>query len=77
MMILQAGSRSKGVRIKVEGVFLDLASASILDPRNGDAPPTCMEPQGIVEDAITRRRGLCEGSRHTDHGPVAGGPLSP
>jgi len=39
-MILQAGSRSKGVRTKIEGVFLDLASA--FGSTNGDAPPTVL-----------------------------------
>jgi hypothetical protein len=40
MMILQAGFTNKGVRIKIEGVFLDLAS--VFGSTNGDAPPTVL-----------------------------------
>jgi hypothetical protein len=38
--IIDAGSRSQGLKVKIEGVFLDLAQA--FDPRNGDAPLTVL-----------------------------------
>ncbi len=38
--IIDAGSRSQGVKLKIVGVFLDLAQA--FDPRNGDAPLTVL-----------------------------------
>ena len=43
VQVLDAGSRTTRASVRTEGVFFDLAS--IFGPRNGDAPPTCMEPQ--------------------------------
>jgi len=55
-MILQAGSRSKGMRIQIEGVFPDLAS--VFGSTNGDAPPTVLYgvAEHTVRDAVARRR---------------------
>jgi hypothetical protein len=58
VQILDAGSRTTPVRLKIEGQFFDLAALLEKVSLNGDAFPTCMEPQGIVENAITRRRGV-------------------
>jgi hypothetical protein len=77
VQILDAGSRTAPVRVKIEGRFFDLASLLENVSLKGDASSTCMEPQGIVEDAVTRRRGLCEGSRQTDHAAGLRGPPSP
>jgi hypothetical protein len=57
VQILDAGSRTAPVRVKIEGRFFDLASLENVSLK-GDASSTCMEPQGIVEDAVTRRRGV-------------------
>jgi hypothetical protein len=38
--ILDAGARSQSVKLKIEGVFLDFASA--FGSTNGDAPPTVL-----------------------------------
>jgi hypothetical protein len=46
------------VRVKIEGQFFDLAALLKNLSLNGEASSTCMEPQGIVEDAFTRRRGV-------------------
>ena len=55
MMILQACSRSKAVRIWIEGVLLDLAS--VFGQQTAMRPQLCrMESQYTVEDAVTRRR---------------------
>ena len=58
VQILDAGSRTAPVRVKIEGRFFDLASLLENVSLKGDASSTCMEPQGIVEDAVTRRRGV-------------------
>jgi DNA invertase Pin-like site-specific DNA recombinase len=58
VQILDAASRTTPVRLKIEGQFFDLAALLEKVSLNGDAFPTCMEPQGIVENAITRRRGV-------------------
>ena len=58
VQILDAGSRTTPVRVKIEGQFFDLAALLKNVSLNGEASSTCMEPQGIVEDAFTRRRGV-------------------
>jgi len=58
VQILDAGPRTTPVRVKVEGQFFDLAALLKDVSLNGEASSTCMEPQGIVEDAFTRRRGV-------------------
>jgi len=44
--------------VKIEDRFFDLAALLKNVSLNGEASSTCMEPQGIVEDAFTRRRGV-------------------
>jgi hypothetical protein len=58
VLIVDAGSPTAPVRVKIEGQFFDLAALLENVSLNGDAFPTCMEPQGKVENAITRRRGV-------------------
>jgi hypothetical protein len=58
VQILDAGSRTTPVRLKIEGHFFDLAALLKNVSLKGEASSTCMEPQGIVEDAFTRRRGV-------------------
>jgi len=58
VLIVDAGSRTAPVRVKIEGQFFDLAALLENVSLNGEASSTCMEPQGIVEDAFTRRRGV-------------------
>lgn len=58
VQIVDAGSRTMPVRLSIEGQFFDLAALLDKVSLNGEASSTCMEPQGIVEDAFTRRRGV-------------------